>query len=58
MRWNPLGFVAALTLGALVYDATALQALLGQWGWNVALEGSNHPALSVIPFLDRFYDSE
>jgi MFS family permease len=38
MRWNALGFVAALTLGALVYDATALQALLGQLGWNVVLE--------------------
>jgi len=38
MRWNSLAFVAALTLGALVYDAAALQALLGQLGWNVALE--------------------
>lgn len=38
MRWNSLAFVAALTLGALVYDAATLQALLNQLGWNVALD--------------------
>ncbi len=38
MRWNSLAFVAALALGALVYDATTLRAL-GNWlGWDVALD--------------------
>lgn len=34
MRWNSLAFVAALALGAFVYDAAALQALLGGLGWR------------------------
>lgn len=38
MRWNSLAFVAALTLGALVYDAATLQALLNQLGWKVTLD--------------------
>ncbi len=38
MRWNSLAFVAALALGAFVYDAAALQALLGGLGWEVALD--------------------
>ena len=38
MRWNSLAFVAALALGALVYDATALQGLLRGLGWEVTLD--------------------
>ncbi|HRY15361.1 MAG: MFS transporter [Candidatus Competibacteraceae bacterium] len=38
MRWNSLAFVAALALGAFVYDAAALQRLLGALGWHVALD--------------------
>ncbi len=38
MRWNSLAFVAALALGALVYDAATLQALLRWLGWDVALD--------------------
>ncbi len=38
MRWNALAFMAALTLGAFVYDAEALQRLLGVLGWEVALD--------------------
>ena len=39
MRWNALAFVVALALGALVYDAGTLQALLRVLGWsNVALD--------------------
>ena len=38
MRWNSLAFVAALALGALVYDAATLQGLLRGLGWDVALD--------------------
>lgn len=38
MRWNSLAFVAALALGAFIYDAEALQRLLGGLGWNVVLD--------------------
>jgi MFS family permease len=38
MRWNSLAFVAALVLGALVYDAATLQGLLRGLGWDVALD--------------------
>ncbi len=38
MRRNSLAFVAALTFGAFVYDAEALQRLLGVLGWDVALD--------------------
>jgi MFS family permease len=38
MRWNSLAFVGALTLGAFVYDAEALQRLLAMLGWEVALD--------------------
>lgn len=38
MRWNSLAFVAALALGAFVYDAEALQRLLNGLGWDVALD--------------------
>lgn len=38
MRWNSLAFVAALALGALVYDAAALQGLLRGLGWEVTLD--------------------
>ncbi|MCC6134120.1 MAG: MFS transporter [Candidatus Contendobacter sp.] len=38
MRWNSLAFVAALTLGAFVYDAEVLQQVLGVLGWTVTLD--------------------
>lgn len=38
MRWNSLAFVAALALGALVYDAATLQGLLRGLGWDLALD--------------------
>ncbi len=38
MRWNSLAFVAALALGALIYDAAVLQGLLRGLGWEVALD--------------------
>lgn len=38
MRWNSLAFVAALALGALVYDAALLQGLLRELGWNVTTD--------------------
>ena len=38
MRWNALAFVAALALGALVYDATTLQGLLQRLGWDLTLD--------------------
>jgi MFS family permease len=38
MRWNSLAFVAALALGAFVYDAEALQRLLNGLGWDVVLD--------------------
>lgn len=38
MRWNALAFVAALTLGAFVYDAEALQRGFGLLGWEVTLD--------------------
>ena len=38
MRLNSLAFVAALALGALVYDATALQELLRGLGWDLTLD--------------------
>ena len=38
MRWNSLAFVAALTLGAFVYDAAAVQYVLGVFGWAVTLD--------------------
>jgi len=37
MRWNSLAFVAALALGALVYDAAILERLLRAMGWEVTL---------------------
>lgn len=38
MRWNSLAFVAALALGALIYDAAALQGLLRGLGWEISLD--------------------
>lgn len=38
MRWNSLAFVAALALGALVYDAATLRAVLGWLGWDATLD--------------------
>jgi len=38
MRWNALAFVVALTLGAFVYDAAALQHLLNGLGWDGTLQ--------------------
>ena len=38
MRWNALAFVAALALGALVYDAPVLKELLRWLGWDVSLD--------------------
>jgi len=38
MRWNSLAFVAALALGALVYDAATLRAALNWLGWDVSLD--------------------
>ncbi|MEZ5602146.1 MAG: hypothetical protein R3F36_14985 [Candidatus Competibacteraceae bacterium] len=38
MRLNSLAFIAALALGALVYDATTLQELLRGLGWDLTLD--------------------
>lgn len=38
MRWNALAFVAAFTLGALVYDAETLQRGFDLLGWEVTLD--------------------